>query len=64
MFWSECLADIRGPYAGMPRGRKVSPHHRRHRRETHFLVRMSTICGADVHDQKGSRYSLYRKCLR
>ena len=36
----------------MPRGQKVSPHHRG-RRKTHFLARTSTIFGADVHDPKG-----------
>ena len=30
----------------------------------HFLVRTSTIFGADVHDPKGSRKTLYKKRLR
>ena len=47
----------------MPRGQKVSPHHRG-RRKTHFLVRTSTIFGADVHDPKGCRKTLYKKSLR
>ena len=34
------------------------------RRKTHFSVRMSTIFGADVHDPKGSRKTLYKKSLR
>ena len=38
---------------GCPGVQKVSPHHRG-RRKTHFLVRTSTIFGADVHDPKGS----------
>ena len=41
-------------------GQKVSPH-QRGRRKTHFLVRTSTIFGADVHDPKGSRKTLYKK---
>ena len=53
-FWSGFPADIPDPYAQMPRGRKVSPRHRG-RRKTHFLVRTSTIFGADVHDPKGCR---------
>ena len=44
----------------MPRGQKVSPHHLG-RRKTHFLVRTSTIFGADVHDPKGCRKTLYKK---
>ena len=44
----------------MPRGQKASPHHRG-RRNTHFLVRTSTIFGADVHDPKGCRKTLYKK---
>ena len=44
----------------MPRGRKVSPHHRG-RRKTHFLVRTSTIFGADVHNPKGCWKSLCNK---
>ena len=47
----------------MPRGQKVSPHHRG-RRKTHFLVRTSTIFGADVHDPKGCWKTLYKKSLR
>ena len=42
------------PYARMPGGQKVSPHHRG-RKKTHFLVRMSMIFGADVHGPKGSQ---------
>ena len=56
-------ADIPDPYAWTPLGQKVSPRHRR-RRKTHFLVRTSTIFGADVHDPKGSRKTLYKKSLR
>ena len=56
-------ADIRDPYARTPLGQKVSPHHRG-RRKTHFLVRTSTIFGADVHDPKGSRKTLYKKSSR
>ena len=44
----------------MPRCQKVSPHHRG-RRKTDFLVRTSTIFGADVHDPKGCRKTLYKK---
>ena len=44
----------------MPQCQEVSPHHRG-RRKTHFLVRTSTIFGADVHDPKGSRKTLFRK---
>ena len=44
----------------MPRGQKVSPHHWG-RRKTHFLVRTYTIFGADVHDPKGCRKTLYKK---
>ena len=44
-------------------GSKVSPPHPGHRK-THFLVRTSTIFGADVHDPKGSRKTLYKKSLR
>ena len=51
-FWPGFPADIPDPCARMPRGQKVSPHHRG-RRKTHFLVRTSTIFGADVHDPKG-----------
>ena len=32
--------------------------------KTHFLVRTSTIFGADVHDPKGCRKTLYKKSLR
>ena len=56
-------ADIPDHHARMPWGQKVSPHHRG-RRKTHFLVRMSTIFGADVHDPKGRRKTLYKKSLR
>ena len=63
LFWSGFLADIPDPYARTPLGQKVSPHHRG-RRKTHFLVRTSTIFGADVHDPKGSRKTLYKKSLR
>ena len=59
-FWSGFPADIPDPYAQMPRGQKVSPHHRG-RRKTHFLVRTSTIFGADVHDPKGCRKTLCKK---
>ena len=52
LFWPGFPADIPDPYARMPRGQKVSPHHRG-RRKMHFLVRTSTIFGADVHDPKG-----------
>ena len=55
-FWCESLVDIPDPYARMPRGQKVSPHHRS-RRKTHFL-------GTDIHDPKGSRETLSRKSLR
>ena len=44
----------------MPLGQKVSPHHWG-RITTHFWVRMSTIFGADVHEPKGSRITLYKK---
>ena len=44
----------------MPRGQKVSPHHRG-RRKTQIVVRTSTIFGADVHDPKGCRKTLYKK---
>ena len=47
----------------MPWGQKVSPHHRG-RRKTHFVVRTSTIFGADVHDPKGFWKTLYKKSLR
>ena len=53
-FRSGLPADIPDPYARMPQGQKGSPHHRG-RRKTHFLVRTSTIFGADVHDPKGCR---------
>ena len=46
----------------MTLGQKVSPHHRG-RRNTHFLVRTSTIFGADVHDPKGFWKTLYKKSL-
>ena len=62
-FWSGFPADIPDPYARMPRGQKVSPHHRG-RRKMHSLVRTSTIFGADVHDPKGCRKTLYKKSLR
>ena len=43
---------------GCPYGSKsFSPHHRG-RIKTHFLVRTSTIFGAEVHDPKGSRKAL------
>ena len=68
-FWSGFPADIPDPYARMPRGQKVSPHHRG-RRKTHFLVRTSTIFGTDVHDPEGparhldaSRQKLTPHCL-
>ena len=47
----------------MPRGQKVSLHYRG-RRKTHFLVRTSMIFGADVHDPKVCRKTLYKKSLR
>ena len=50
-FWSGFPADMPDPYAWMPWGQKVSPHHRGSRK-AHFLVRTSTIFGADVHDPK------------
>ena len=43
----------------MPRAQKVSPH-QWGLRETHFLGWTSTIFGADVHDPKGSRKTLYK----
>ena len=51
------------PLRPVPWGQKGSPHHRGHRK-THFLVRTSMIFGADVHDPKGSRKTIYNKCLR
>ena len=55
--------------AGAPRvfpfrGQKVSPHHLvQGHRKMHFSVRTSTTCGADVHEPKGYRKTLYRKCM-
>ena len=53
-------AAIPDPYARMPRGQNVSPHHRGCSK-THLLVRASTIFCADVHDPKGCRKTLYKK---
>ena len=53
LFWSRFPADIPDPYIWVPWGLKFSPHHRG-RSKTQFLVRTSTIVGADVHDPKGS----------
>ena len=60
LLWCGFPADIPDPYTRMPQGQKVSPHHRGCRK-THFLVRTSTIFGADVHDPKGCRKTLYKK---
>ena len=57
------LLDFQGRRGITSQGSKVSPHHRG-RRETHFLVRTSMIFGADVHDPKGCRKTLYKKSLR
>ena len=52
--------DFPEPYARMPWGQKVSPHHSA-RRKSHFSVRMSIIFGADIHDPKGFRKTLLKK---
>ena len=62
-FWPGFPADIPDPYTRMPRGQKASPHHQG-RRKTHFLVRTSTMFGADVHDPKGCWKTLYKIGLR
>ena len=60
--WSGFPADIPDPYAQMPRGQKVSPHHGdRGRRKAHFLMRTSTIFGEDIYDPKDCRKALYKK---
>ena len=51
-FWSGFPKDILDPYARMPRGEKVSPHH------THICF------GADVHDPKGCRKTFCKKSSR
>ena len=60
---SEFPSDIPGPYAWMPRGQTVSPHHQGCRK-ARFLMWTSTIFGADIHEPKGSRKTLSRRCLR
>ena len=48
------------PYARKPWGQKVSPHHWDHKK-MQFLVRTSMTFGADVHEPKGCRKTLYKK---
>ena len=59
-----CLAripvDIMTLMPGCPGVKEFLPIHRR-RRKSHFLVWASTIFGADVHDPKGSRKTVYPK---
>ena len=58
--WSELPADIPDPYARMPGVKEFLPI-TGVAEKTYFLVRMSMIFGADVHDPNSSRKTLSRK---